>query len=81
MLLFDCSVLELRFEKKTVLRLMQNVLTINGKGYNSIFIHFFIFQRLYYCRDIDNFFYYYNCTKIEQIQTQVKMEYPKPNFV
>lgn len=48
MLLFDCSVLELRFgKKKTVLRLMHNLLTVNGKGYNSICIHFFIFEKLY----------------------------------
>lgn len=39
MLLFDCSVLELRFEKNG-LRLMQNLLTINGKEYNSICMHF-----------------------------------------
>ena len=58
-----------------------NFLTINGEGYNSIFIHFFIFERLCYCRAIDNFIYYYNFTKIEQIQMQVKMEYPKPNLV
>lgn len=44
MLLFDCSVLELRFEKNG-LRLMQNLLTINGKEYNMY--AFFIFEKLY----------------------------------